>query len=294
VPHWLYPTLLRQHTYLWSQIVIWLTIFGGFLTVLGIYVGVRQYKSRRNGRRSPYKGAALWHHYVGLIFGVLTLTWLVSGFFSMNPWGALESRSFAGEQSRYYGAGLRFDESARNRIAGLGATAIGADLVRLQAREINGHRFFVAWDTAGGRRRLDSDLREVLPLVQQTIHRAAATLRPDAVVRSEGWIQEDDAYYYDHHETRSFPAYRIIYEDGERFYLDHLTGEVAHAVDTSSRLYRWLHYGLHRGDFASWIRLRPLWDIVMLVLLVAVTIGSLTGTWMGMKRLSRSRKSAFG
>ena len=87
VPHWLYPTLLRQHTQVWSQIVIWLTIFGTFLTSLGLYIGIKQYKSRRSGRYSPYRGAALWHHYGGLVFGVMTLIWLVSGFFSMNPWG---------------------------------------------------------------------------------------------------------------------------------------------------------------------------------------------------------------
>jgi hypothetical protein len=161
--------------------------------------------------------------------------------------------------------------------------------VRLQAQVVDGQRFFVAWDRQGMRRRLDPELREVYPLVQKSLLRAAATLRPDAAVHSEGWIRKDDAYYYDHHETRSFPAYRIIYEDGERFYLDHLTGEVAHAVDTNSRLYRWLHYGLHRGDFADWIRLRPVWDVVMLMLLAAVTVGSLTGTWMGMTRLNRLR-----
>jgi hypothetical protein len=78
-----------------------------------------------------------------------------------------------------------------------------------------------------------------------------------------------------------------VYEDGERFYLDHLTGELLLAVDSNSRWYRWLHYGLHRGDFAGWIRARPVWDLLMLVFLAAVTTGALTGTWIGTKRVIR-------
>jgi hypothetical protein len=292
VPHWLYPTLLRQHTYLWSQIVIWLTIFGTFLTVLGLYVGIRQYKSRRSGRRSPYRGAALFHHYAGLFFGVLTLTWLLSGFFSMNPWGALESRSFSLETARYQGSDLVLDEAEKRRIEGLGSSFLPDGAVRLQAHVIDSNRFLVAWDANGERHRLDSNLREVHPITQSAILNAAQTMRPDVAVRSEEWIREDDAYYYDHHEKRSFPVYRIVYEDGERFYLDDLTGEVLLAVDTSSRWYRWLHYGLHRGDFAEWIRSRPVWDFVMLIFLAAVTTGALTGTWMGVRRLTKARSSS--
>ena len=55
VVHWLYPTILRQNTYVWLQTVIWLTVISLFLTVTGIYVGLRQYKTRHNGRRSPYR-----------------------------------------------------------------------------------------------------------------------------------------------------------------------------------------------------------------------------------------------
>jgi len=294
VPHWLYPTLLRQHTYLWSQIVIWLTIFGTFLTVLGLYVGLRQYRSRRSGRRSPYRGAALWHHYAGLFFGVLTLTWLVSGFFSMNPWGALDGRSFEVEEARYRGSDLTLDESEQTRIDGLGNAPLPDAAVRLQAHVVSSAKFLVAWDAEGERHRLEPAPADSNPPAARSIATAAATLRPNAAVRSEAWIQEDDAYYYDHHEKLTFPVYRIVYEDGERFYLDALTGEVRLAVDANTRWYRWLHYGLHRGDFAAWIRARPVWDFVMLVLLAAVTTGAVTGTWMGLKRLSRTRVPSSG
>ena len=303
VPHWLYPTVLRQHTGLWSQVVIWLTILGTFLTVFGVYIGVKQLKTRRSGRYSPYRGVSLWHHYSGLFFGLLTLTWLVSGFFSMNPWGALESRSFVPEHERLRAGELLIDRAWIDGLAALRGR-LPQDTVRLEGHVVGGQQFLVAWDRSGGRERVDlpgvaagdstytaggsspgltADTRRELRAV---LAAAPALLRPDAEVAEAGWLESADAYYYSHHDIRDFPVYRIVYADGERFYLDALTAEVTYAVDASRRLYRWLHYGLHRGDFAL-IRERPVWDLVLLVLLAGVTVGSFTGTWIGMRRLRR-------
>ena len=103
VIHWLYPTALRQHTDVWLQVVIWLTIVSLFLTIIGVYIGLRQFGTRHNSRPSPYRGWALWHHYAGLVFGLFTLTWLTSGLFSVNPFGALEGREFHDEHQRLKG-----------------------------------------------------------------------------------------------------------------------------------------------------------------------------------------------
>lgn len=288
VPHWLYPTLLRQHTQLWSQVVIWLTIAGTFLTLLGLYIGLRQYKSRRSGRYSPYRGAALWHHYAGLIFGLFTLVWLVSGFFSMNPWGLLEGRSFAVDSARLHGGELSVEDAFSNSLAHLARGPLPDGTVRLEAHKIDGTQFLVAWDRAGARHRIDGGF--VTGAIEDTrvFAKLAGALRPGVEVIEADWLRTGDAYYYDHHDTVRFPVYRIVYGDGERFYLDALTGALVFAVDADRRLYRWLHYGLHRGDFV-FMRGRPLWDFIMIVLLGGVTIGVATGVWMGWRRLSRRR-----
>lgn len=286
VPHWLYPTVLRQHTQLWSQVVIWLTIFGTFLTVLGVYIGLRQYKSRRSGRYSPYRGAALWHHYAGLVFGVFTLLWLVSGFFSMTPWGTLEGRSFAAESARLHGGDLRIDQDFTDTLIALAHQSLPTDTVRLEAHKIGGEQFLVAWNRHGGRERIDRGHAQGNHASEPDFVAASRALRPGMGIREMGWLQTADSYYYDHHDVRPFPVYRIVYEDGERFYLDPLTAELLFAVDTDRKLYRWLHYGLHRGDFA-FLRKRPLWDAVMVTLLGGVTIGVATGVLLGFRRLSR-------
>jgi hypothetical protein len=288
VPHWLYPTLLRQHTAIWAQLVIWLTIAATFLTVLGIYVGLRQFKARRSGRYSPYRGAALWHHYAGLAFGILMFTWLVSGFFSMNPWGLLQGRSFDDERARQRGADLVLNDELVRDLESLASFGLPADTVRLEGHMIDGRRFFAAWNSSGQRVLTNETLDEVLPFTQNAIFDAARRIRPSHDVATEGWIDEDDAYYFSHHEKRPLPVYRIVYLDGERFYLDPLTGAIVYAADASRQSYRWLHYALHRADFSAFIRARPVWDLFVLPLMFGVSLSALTGAWIGIRRVRRA------
>ncbi|HEX5005655.1 MAG TPA: PepSY domain-containing protein, partial [Hyphomonadaceae bacterium] len=73
IPHWLYFTELRKDTALWTQIIIWTSLAGCFLTVLGLFVGIRQFRRRHSTNKlaSPYRGVKFWHHMTGLVFGVL-------------------------------------------------------------------------------------------------------------------------------------------------------------------------------------------------------------------------------
>ena len=106
-------------------------------------------------------------------------------------------------------------------------------------------------------------------------------------ILSLGLIDEADAYYYSHHEIRTFPVLRVRYQDGERLYLDTVSGELVSAVDSDRRWSRWLFLALHRGDFAAWARQRPVWDLFMLILMAGVTLGSATGAYLGWKRSVR-------
>ncbi|MDB5453387.1 MAG: pepSY-associated helix, partial [Caulobacteraceae bacterium] len=54
IPHWLYPQVLRADTKLWSQVVIWTSIAGVFLTVTGLYLGVVAW--RPGARVTPFHG----------------------------------------------------------------------------------------------------------------------------------------------------------------------------------------------------------------------------------------------
>jgi hypothetical protein len=94
-----------------------------------------------------------------------------------------------------------------------------------------------------------------------------------------------DAYYFSHHDSElTLPVYRIVSRgaDHTRYYLDPVSGLLLARFGASARGYRWLHQGVHRLDF---VRERPLWDVLMLVLLGGVTFVCGTGAYQGIRRL---------
>jgi hypothetical protein len=282
IPHWLYPTVLRQHTTVWAQVVIWLTVISLFLTVTGIIIGIRQFRWRSAGQKSPYRTWTLWHHYAGLFFGLFTLTWVLSGLFSMNPWGLLESRSFADE--RYILNGV--NQSGSEVVAAVEEVlpAVPAGTVRLESAYWLGEPYFLVWDADGNSARIAAD--GVKSLVSESdIYRATVELGlQDASVDR---IVDEDAYYYSLHEDVRLPAWRIRDAFGDRLYISEETGLLQATVDRNAAPNRWLFQAMHSLDFHELLRSRPLWDIVMLVLLIGVTIGVGTGTWIGIRRLGR-------
>jgi hypothetical protein len=285
VVHWFYPTVIRQHVVAWSQTIIWTTVLGLFLTVVGLYIGIKQLKQRRSGRWSPYRGLALWHHYAGLVFGILTLTWLFSGLLSLNPWGVFESRSFAPDAARVRAMDMRLAD-AKAALSRAATAGLPEGTVRLVGEPFDGEVHLTAWSDTGERTRLDATLA-ARPLTTADLERAAARLRPDAAVAEQDWLHDEDAYYYSHHDERALPVYRVMFADGERAYLDATTGQLSYAVDASRRGSRWLFLALHRGDFAAVVRARPVWDVMMWVLMVGVTVGAATGAWLGAQRIAR-------
>ena len=132
VLHWLYFTPLRRQTSLWINSVIWLSIAGCILTLSGLLWGIWRYslktRYRQKGirRRSPYAGLMRWHHYAGLIFGLTTFTWILSGCLSLDPWSWHPGTSPTRQQRETMAGGrLRLDLLTPERLR-LGAAAISS------------------------------------------------------------------------------------------------------------------------------------------------------------------------
>src|SRR5262245_6970690 len=77
IPHWLYFRPLLVNDRLWSRLIIWTSGIGCILAVAGIALGIVQY--RRSRPHIPYSGWMRWHYITGVVFGILTLTWVFSG-----------------------------------------------------------------------------------------------------------------------------------------------------------------------------------------------------------------------
>lgn len=281
VPHWLYPTILRQDGASWSQVVIWTSLLGCFLTVTGMWVGIARLRRKRDGGiGSPFRGIWWWHHVFGLFFGVLTLTWVASGLFSMNPWGFLDS--MAGFAEREQLAGQMRWWQVRGAIERLPALPQGT--VRLETAGLGGKMHLVAIGADGAKTRFASDGRPA-PLGESELRAGITHALP---LGSLSLLRVEDDYYYSHKFPAPLPVWRATLADAEqtRLYIDPASGQLIRAFDSNGRALRWLQDGLHSMDIPT-LRRRPLRDLVVIPLLAMVTLVCATGTWMGFSKIRR-------
>jgi uncharacterized iron-regulated membrane protein len=288
IPHFLYFESLRVQQQLWSQTVIWTSLLGTFLTGVGLILGVLQFKRGRDGRLSPYRGWFYWHHVVGLIFGVLTLTWVFSGLVSMNPWGFLESRG-RGEASLAQGPSPRWG-AIKASLENLRLQPSVANVVSLTTAPLGGRLYWMATYNDGSVNRLDAD-GHAAPPNEVELARLAARIAGDRPIAEQRLLAEEDAYYYARQRRRFedlvLPVYRVILDDEEqtRYYLDPNTGALLQRADATGRWRRWLFSGLHRLDFSEWMRARPFRDILMWLTLLGGLALSLTGVYLSLRRV---------
>jgi hypothetical protein len=86
----------------------------------------------------------------------------------------------------------------------------------------------------------------------------------------------------------------ILRDEGKtRYYLDPTTGSLLQRVDLNSRWYRWLFGGLHRIDFMAWMRTRPLWDVIVLIMLLGGFALSATGLYLAVGRVCNDAAALF-
>ena len=288
IPHWLYFTELRRNGPLWVQIIIWTSLLGTFLTIIGLYLGIARFKTGRDGALSPYYGWFYWHHVTGLVFGLVTLTWVISGLFSMQPWGFLESRG-GNERQNLSGAAPQWAQVQTSldaiRLRGMG------DIVSLSAAPFAGNLFWLATHDDGRVARLD-DGGNPAPATPHDLMQAAQLLAGEREIESASLLDAEDAYYFRfqgfaERDPLVLPVYRIMLNDAEgtRYYLDPSTAALLARVDAAERGYRWLFNGLHRWDFTATLRSRPLWDIIVLFLMLGSIAGVATGVYLAIRRI---------
>ena len=285
IPHWLYPIALRRNGPVWAQIVIWTSVLGTFLTATGLYVGISRLQRRRGDRAlaSPFRGWWYWHHIAGLIFGVLTLTWVFSGLLTMNPWGLLEGSDVAGKVApRLSGSAPVAD--LRQFLSDAPAKLGEGNFVRLRSQPFAGHLYVLAERADGTSVRLDAT-GSPAPLQESDLRAALSGI--ETGLAQFTLLREEDAYYYSHKQQQELPVWRAILGDAQRtrVYISPTTGEFR-IVDADARRSRWLQRALHGLDFSG-LRMRPLWDIVTILLLLGVTGVCITGSWMALQRIRK-------
>jgi hypothetical protein len=201
----------------------------------------------------------------------------------MNPWGFLEGGDAAGEPARVAGAQLPWS-AIKASLDALRAQPPNA--VSLTTARLDGKLYWLAKSRNGAVTRLDAQ-GNAAPLAEGDLPAAAVRLAGGTAVAAQGMMAQEDAYYFSHHDRVALPVYRVILDDADhtRYYLDATSGAPVARADADRRWYRWLFEALHRFDFAASLRARPVWDIVMLALMLGGVAVAATGVYLALRRI---------
>jgi hypothetical protein len=286
IPHWLYLAPLRLNDSLWRQVVLWTSGLGSATALLGLILAVWQYRVR-------YTGLMRWHYWTGAIFGVFALTWVFSGFLSMEPWNwAANDESLTPIASALSGGTMNLaafptlDPAAWARALD-GQAAKQVDFLRLQDDPyyvVRGAEPAPAPVILAAKTMTRADRFSTESILVRVGRAAAAFPIDDSTL-----LTRYDAYYYDRDHEEPLPVLRVRLADPARtwLYVDTATSRIRATFSRRERIERWLYHGLHSLDFPFWYDKRPLWDAVVISLCSAGALLSVLGVAIGFRRLRR-------
>ncbi|WP_018987710.1 PepSY domain-containing protein [Aromatoleum toluclasticum] len=298
IVHWIYFSPLRMHAELWRQVVLWLTAAAGLLVLTGTWLGVQRLRLRRRypgGRTTPYLGWKRWHHLGGLAAALCTLTWLLSGWLSLAPFGWAKGSA----PSRADHLALADGPLQREELATLPGPLIArhADVREALWQRFDGRALLLLHRPDHLLRQpLDGGAAETGPIPVATMLAAARRLRRDDRIHDAERLDEGDRYYYGQHRNLPFPVLRVRFDDATSnvFYLDLATGRIAARLDDDGRRRRWLFNALHRLDFPPLDASRALrYALVIALSALGAALGA-SGCVLSWRRVRRHRGSAGG
>ncbi len=297
IPHWIYFKEIRINTPLWRFIVITLSSFGVLLSIGGIILGINRFIIARKRKLSltPYKKKWFkWHHYLGFTFGLFTFTWVLSGLFSMNPLKWSPPKSLAKHQQQIWegkntlkkGLNEEYFNALKSNIRSYDS------IERIDFKQFD-NNVYAAITFANGKRAsflLHPNSNKVEANASLFLKKINELFPNDSITNTQV-LNEYDDYYYTRSNSLVLPVFKYELNDPTHtaIYIDPISHQVVKKIGQKNRFERWVYNGLHSLDFAFLRNKRPLWDVVVITLLLGVTLLSLTGTVLTCKKLFRKK-----
>ena len=301
VLHWVYFIPLRKQTYWWNQFIIWGSFAGAVMCLTGLVVGIwrlspgRRFRQKGQNSYTPYSGLMRWHHYSGLIFGLLSFTFVISGAFSVNPYNMFSGTPMSREQREVVTGRARGLEPITLDALRAGIAAINGSfpVKEIDLMQFRGEQYLtanrplspteyrmvsIAHPEKGAFTRFDDQV--MMDIANEAM---AGVPMEDAM-----WLNEYDNYWRSRDNSRALPVLRVRYLDPQRtwLYLDPSHGTMS-KQERITRINRWAYAALHEFDLPWLYRQRPLWDIVLILVSIGGAVLSFTTLWPMCKRLAR-------
>lgn len=289
IPHWIYFKDIRIHNELWFQLIVWLSGLGFVMVLTGIVTGwVRfQKKPKKPFQRFKNKWYNL-HYYFGLFFGIFITTWIFSGWMSMTPLSWTPSTGLSKAEFRTWQASAKtlasISPSTWNNLSVLCKQTPFKE-IQLQLFQ---QKYYVSIGDANGQRLVALD-NKTIPKLTQYVN-TVKKFPSHHHIQSATLLDHYDDYYYSRHNSKSLPIIRVQTTSKIYYYIDPKTTQVVYKCAPKNRVQRWIYHGLHSLDFSFLAWNRPLWDIIMIFLLLGGTVVCATGSYLGIKFLKRKNK----
>ncbi|QOZ53967.1 PepSY domain-containing protein [Bradyrhizobium sp. CCBAU 53338] len=276
VLHWIYPTVLRRNWALWDQVVSNLSLLALIAAVLGAVLGVIRIRIRSRRISSSYRGWHALHHIVGLASTVFVLTWIFSGWLSMD-----HGRLFSRGQLTAAEAGVINAVPDWRAAPSLVQQPLSSPLREVEWFAFGGHVYRRERGGLGKQALMWPNGKQSAALSPEDV--LGLTSRLAVGCGAASVLAENDDY-----PAQSIvpgaPVYRVRCGD-LWFDIDGADGSVLQRLDSSRRAYRWAYSALHTLDFPV-LKAHPrLRDILIVGLCALGLVFSVTGIVIGWRRL---------
>jgi hypothetical protein len=283
VLHWIYPTVLRSSWALWDRVVWMLSLLALIAAWLGAVLGIVRIRFRKGQISSPYRGWHALHHIIGLVATVFVLSWIFSGWLSMDH-GRLFSRGqLTPAEAGVMNAAPDWREAAKLDRLPLSPSAREVEWFAFDGKVFRrdrvalGHQTLIrAGDAPRDGEAAYLDVREIGTL---TARFGAGCTAPFLLAGNDDYPAQS--------ALPGAPVYRTTCGD-LWFDVDAANGNVLQRLDPSRRVYRWLYSALHTLDFPILLTRARLRDALIVGLCTLGLMFSITGMVIGWRRLRAS------
>jgi hypothetical protein len=280
VVHWIYPTFLRKHWNIWNWLVWTLSLIALIAAVTGIILGIVRLRWNHVTSLSPFRGIHYLHHIGGVLVAGFLLTYILSGWLSMDH-GLLFSSNDITTTQRKILTGGKINWQQFNSID----TTIVAGAKQLEWIQLAGNPYVIAT--------FQHNSQKVLSQFGVSDNFALSAFDSQSTQFLEGancataiLIDKNDAY-------RSVMAkpnaqlLRIVCDDTKKtwFHIDGSNAQIIEKIDRSRRWYRWLYSGLHTLDFPVLDNNSQFKTALVVIFCVLGFLFSLTGAILSWRRL---------
>ncbi len=282
VAHWIYPLTLRSHPAVWAALLWWVSLLALIGAAAGAVIGMLRMGFEGHRPLSPFSGCQAWHHWLGLCCMPFVLSWIFSGFLSMDS-GRLFStgKPTPAEVASMTGAPA-WSASSHDEIQRVSAPvrevewfAFGGRIYRRERSRLDRQQLFL--DGASG----DAIMPAREFLRPDEIAAAAADLGPKCEMPV---VVAPKDYYAAISVVPGAPDFRVVCGN-DWFQIDGATGTLLEKLDSSRRAYRWFYGALHTLDFPV-LTARPALRAALIVILCGCGLAlSLTGVVIAWRRL---------